>query len=109
MGGNRFTPDGETDPQAGILVVRERGGGPPIALGIVCGVPPMVLQEDSTQLSADFPHYTRQHLAERFGDELAVLHYTGACGDQSPARSVRAFTFDEAERLGRSLGEVRLL
>ncbi len=104
IGGNRLSADGVTDPEAGLLVVRPSDGDRPLALVIVYGMHPTVLHEDSTLVSADFVHYTRQQLRDRFGQPLTVLYHTAPCGNQSPRRFVRAQTFEEAERLGRALG-----
>ncbi len=104
VGGNRLAPDGVTDPEAGILAVREAGGGPLLAAVLIYGMHPTVLHEDSTLVSADFPHYARLQLRERFGEALTVLYHTAPCGNQSPRYFVRGQTFAEAERLGRKLG-----
>lgn len=103
VGGNRLTPDGVTDPEAGVLVVR-RPDGPLVAVAVIYGMHPTVLHEDSTLVSSDFPHYTRVQLRERFSPSLTVLYHTAPCGNQSPRFFVAGQTFDEAERLGRKLG-----
>jgi hypothetical protein len=105
VGGNRHTAGGPTDPEVGILAVRARGGGQLLAAVLVYGMHPTVLHEDSRFVSADFPHYTRQHLRERFGGELSVLYFMGPSGNQSPRFFVNGQTFVEAERLGRQLGQ----
>jgi neutral ceramidase len=104
VGGNRLSPSGVTDPEAGILAVREAGGGRLLAVAAIYGMHPTVLHEDSTLVSSDFPHYARQHLRDEFGQSLVVLYHTAPCGNQSPRFFVRGQTFAEAERLGRALG-----
>jgi len=104
VGGNRLTPEGVTDPEAGILAVRKAGNGPLVAMAVVYGMHPTVLHEDSTLVSSDFPHYTRLHLREQFGPSLTVLYHTGPSGNQSPRFFVSGQSFKEAERLGRKLG-----
>lgn len=104
VGGNRHAVDGATDPDAGVLSVRCANTHAPLAVAVVYGMHPTVMHEDSTLVSSDFPHYTRQHLKEALGPELTVLYFTGPEGNQSPRRSVTAQTFAEAERLGRTLG-----
>ncbi len=109
VGGNRLTADGVTDPQAGILVVLEAKAQATnaktlLAAVIVYGMHPTVLHEDSPWVSSDFPHYTREYLAERFGPQLTVVYHTAPCGNQSPRYYVKAQTFDEARRLGEKLG-----
>ena len=108
VGGNRLSPDGVTDPEVGVLVVRERGSRALVAVDLIYGMHPTVLHEDSTLVSSDFPHYTRRHLQERLGEALPVVYHTAPCGDQSPRHFVRDQTFHEAERLGRKLGAVAL-
>ena len=105
VGGNRHTAGGLTDPEVGILAVRRAGGGPLLAAALVHGMHPTVLHEDSAEVSADFPHYARQLLRERFGAHLCVLYHMGPSGNQSPRFFVRGQTFAEAERLGRQLGQ----
>ncbi len=105
VGGNRLDPNGVTDPEVGVLAVREAGGGEMLAVALIYGMHPTVLHEDSTLVSSDFPHYTRQHLQERFGENLTVVYHNAPCGNQSPRRFVDGQTFQEAERLGRKLGK----
>lgn len=105
VGGNRLSPEGVTDPEAGILAVRSLDGGLLLAVALIYGMHPTVLHEDSTLVSSDFPHYTRTHLQARFGDDLTVLYHTAPCGNQSPRYFVDGQTFEEAERLGSKLGE----
>ena len=105
VGGNRIAPGGVTDPEVGVLAVREAGGGAVVAVAVVCSMHPTVLHEDSTLVSSDFPHYARQHLQERMGRDLTVVYHTAPCGNQSPRYYVSGQTFEEAERLGRNLGQ----
>lgn len=105
VGGNRHAAGGVTDTEVGILAVRPSGGGPLLATALVYGMHPTVLHEDSALVSSDFPHYARQHLRERLGEQLSVLYHMGPSGNQSPRFFVRGQTFAEAERLGRQLGQ----
>jgi hypothetical protein len=105
VGGNRLSPQGVSDSEAGILAVRQAGGGPLAAVAVIYGMHPTVLHEDSTLVSSDFPHYTRLQLREQLGPSLPVLYHTAPCGNQSPRFFVSGQTFDEAERLGRRLGK----
>lgn len=104
VGGNRLSANGVTDPECGVLVVRERRSRRPLAVSLTYGMHPTVLHEDSTLVSSDFPHYTRVQLRERFGEGLTVLYHTAPAGNQSPRYFVNGQTFAEAERLGRKLG-----
>ncbi|MBN2294035.1 MAG: neutral/alkaline non-lysosomal ceramidase N-terminal domain-containing protein [Pirellulales bacterium] len=105
VGGNRHAIDGVTDPEVGILLAREIGNAKELlAAVIVYGMHPTVLHEDSRWVSSDFPHYTREYLAKRFGEQLTVIYHTAPCGNQSPRYHITGQTFDEAQRLGEKLG-----
>jgi len=106
VGGNRHSPEGTSDPEVGVLAVR--AAGKLLAVVLEYGMHPTVLHEDSTLVSADFPHYARVQLREALGHELVVLYHTGPAGNQSPRYHVSGQTFVEAERLGRKLGVAAL-
>ena len=106
VGGNRHAPEGTTDPEVGVLAVRS--GGQLLAVTLIYGMHPTVLHEDSTLVSADFPHFARLHVQEALGRDLVVLYHTAPCGNQSPRYFVTGQTFAEAERLGRQLGTAAL-
>lgn len=104
VGGNRLSKDGVTDPECGILAVRDAATGAVLAVSLIYGMHPTVLHEDSKLVSSDFPHYARQHIKEAFGETLTVVYHNAPCGNQSPRYFVSGQTFAEAERLGRKLG-----
>ena len=109
VGGNRHSPDGVVDPEAGIVVVREAenenfGNKKLLAVALVYSMHPTVLHEDSPWVSSDFPHYTRELLARRFGRQLTVVYQNGPSGNQSTRYFVKGQTFEEAQRLGEKLG-----
>lgn len=109
VGGNRHAADGVTDPEVGILLAREAeekssGRKKLLAAAVVYGMHPTVLHEDSPWVSSDFPHYTREYLTQRFGQQLTVVYQTAPAGNQSPRYHVTGQTFDEARRLGEKLG-----
>ncbi len=104
VGGNRLHTHGVTDPECGLLAVRNAANRDMLAMVVIYGMHPTVLHEDSTLVSADFPYYTRQHIQEHVGHAIPIAYHTAPCGNQSPRRFVAAQTFDEAERLGRKLG-----
>jgi len=106
VGGNRLSPNGVTDPECGLLAVRDLQTKAILAVSFIYGMHPTVLHEDSTLVSSDFPHYVRLHLRERLGENVVVLYHTAPCGNQSPRYFVTGQTFAEAERLGRKLGAV---
>lgn len=106
-GGNRHDPAGPADPATPVLLVRRVGAGAPLACMIVHAMHPTVLHEDSTLISADFPHFTRARLRERglVPATCPILWHNGASGNQSPRHVARANTFDEARRIGALLGD----
>jgi len=103
-GGNRISPSGVIDPACGLLSIRTRRSRKMLSVALVYGMHPTVLHEDSTLVSSDFPHYTREQLRDALGRSLVVLYLNGPCGNQSPRYFVKGQTFAEAERLGRKLG-----
>lgn len=103
VGGNRISSEGATDPECGILAVRDKQRRP-LAAALVYGMHPTVLHEDSTLFSADFPYYTRRHIQEHLEQDIPIAYHTAPCGNQSPRHYVNGQTFAEAERLGRRLG-----
>ncbi|MEY4938682.1 MAG: hypothetical protein RIQ93_417 [Verrucomicrobiota bacterium] len=105
VGSNRHDPSGPADPEVPVLVARASASQRPIACMIVYGMHPTVLHEDSTLISGDFPHFTRQFLrGSVLPPDCPVLFHQGASGDQSPRHVAQANTFAEARRLGENLG-----
>jgi neutral ceramidase len=103
VGTNRHDPAGPSDPEVGILAVRDADTDRLLALDLVYSMHPTVLHEDSTQVSADFPGFTRAYLETQFPG-VTVVYHTGPSGNQSPRYAVTGQTFAEARRLGESLG-----
>ena len=105
VGTNRHDPAGPSDPQVPVLIVRDLDGRTFVAAMTVCSMHPTVLHEDSTLVSGDFPAMTRRWLQEHvLGSDCPVVYHTGPCGNQSPRHVTRGNTFEEAERLGGTLG-----
>ena len=104
VGGNRLSPDGVHDPEIGIIYVKRKRDGEPLALQMIYSMHPTVIHEDTTLASADFPGSTRRHLESKLTG-CTVLYHTGPCGNLSPRYHVSAQTFAEAERLGAKLSE----
>lgn len=105
VGSNRHDPTGPSDPDVPVLVMRDRADDKSVAAMVVCSMHPTVLHEDSTLASGDFPALARQYLQQHvLGDDCPVIYHTGPCADQSPRHVAKANTFDEAARLGHTLG-----
>ncbi len=105
IGTNRRDPEGPSDPEVPVLLVRDRESDIPVACMIVCSMHPTVLHEDSKLYSADFPGFARDYLRNRsLGEECVVVYHTGPAGNQSPRHVTRENTFAEAGRIGSILG-----
>jgi hypothetical protein len=107
VGTNRHDPAGPSDPRVPVLVARSALAREPLACMVVYAMHPTVLHEDSTLVSADFPHFTRERLRARgvIPAGCPVLYHNGASGNQSPRHVTRENTFAEARRLGGLLGD----
>ena len=103
VGCNRLSPDAVRDPEAGLIIIRQHGGGTVMAVQLFYSMHPTVMHEDSPLVSSDFPAYARLHIEEAFPG-VQVLYHNGNCGNLSPRYHVKGQTFAEAERLGRRLG-----
>lgn len=106
VGGNRRTRGGLTDPECGVLAVRDAKTRGLLGLALAYGMHPTVLHEDSTLVSADFPYYAKVQIQEHVGSPVPVVYLNAPSGNQSPRHFVEGQTFAEAERLGRKLGGV---
>ena len=106
VGTNRHDPAGPADPEVPVLVVRAIADHRPLACMVAYAMHPTVLHEDSTLISGDFPHFTRQYLRAQgvLPKNCPVLYHNGASGNQSPRHVTRENTFAEARRLGEMLG-----
>jgi neutral ceramidase len=106
VGTNRHDPAGPADPSVPVLVARALDDQRPIACMLVYAMHTTVLHEDSTLISGDFPHFTRQYLRKQgsLPEHCPILYHNGASGNQSPRHVTKANTFAEAQRLGELLG-----
>jgi hypothetical protein len=106
VGTNRHDPTGPSNPEAPVLLVRDRDRQAFLAAMIVGSMHPTVLHEDSKLVSGDFPSMMRSYLQEHvLGNDCPVLYHTGPAGDQSPRHVTRSNTFEEATRLGHLFGQ----
>ncbi len=106
IGTNRHDPAGPADPSVPVLLVRGRKQRQLLGCMVAYAMHTTVLHEDSTLISGDFPHFTRQYLRDRglVPAECPILYHNGAAGNQSPRHVTKANTFAEAQRLGEMLG-----
>lgn len=108
VGTNRHDPNGPADPEVPVFVVRSKDTGAAVACMLVYAMHPTVMHQDSTLISSDFPHFTREYLRKHGGlpDNCPILYHNGASGNQSPRHVTKANTFAEAQRLGETLGGI---
>ena len=106
VGTNRHDPAGPADPDVPVLLVRARANKRTLACMVAYAMHTTVLHEDSTLISGDFPHFTRQYLRDAgfVPEGVPILYHQGASGNQSPRHVTKANTFAEAKRLGDRLG-----
>jgi neutral ceramidase len=106
IGTNRHDPKGPADPQVPVITVRYAASKTVMACALIYAMHPTVLHEDSTLISSDFPHFTREYLWQNrlLPRTAPVLFLNGASGDQSPRHTAKENTFAEARRLGERLG-----
>jgi hypothetical protein len=76
-----------------------------VAVAVNVSCPSQEVESRST-VNADFWHPVRESLRERFGEQLCVLAWTGASGDQSPHLMYRRAA-DERMRKLRGLGRLQ--
>jgi hypothetical protein len=106
IGTNRRDPEGPSNHDVPVLLVRDAADTHYIACMMVVSMHPTVLHEDSTLISADFHGAAKAYLnAHVFGSECVLLTHSGPCGNQSPRHVTRENTFAEAQRLGTILGQ----
>ena len=72
------------------------------AINLAC---PAQEVEGRSAVNADFWHQVRESLRKKYGDQLHVLAWTGAAGDQSPHLMIRKRAEERMQRL-RGLGRL---
>ena len=103
IGGNRRIAGGPHDPLVSVIAVRDmekkvRG------MFVNYTLHPTFIHEWSTVCTADYVGYLRQELTEQ-EDGLVVCFGQGASGNQSSRYYRKGESYDEAERVGRTLGK----
>jgi len=95
---------GFMDPEISVMEVRTLKGDT-IAVLINFGLHPEVLWSDNRLLTADFPNYLYQALEDELGG--VAIFMNGALGGMVTP-DVKEHTFEEAERIGRTIAEAAL-
>jgi len=95
-------PAGPTDPQVGIVLLRDASGARPLAALVN-----FALHLDTTGgtlYAADYPFYVEQALRETLGDGFVLLFGTGTCGDVNHV-DVTKEDRPKSESIGRTIAE----
>ena len=102
VGGNRRQKGGVCDPTVNVLAVKDETG---TVRGILTSyaLHPTYLQAENEQVSADYPGYIRRFLSFAY-PEAVFLFAQGTSGDQSSRYHRIAQDFEEACRVGTTLG-----
>lgn len=102
VGGNRRVKGGLADPSVNVLSVTDRSGTVRACL-LNYTLHPTFIHADSTAVTADYPAYIRRYL--QFTHPNAVFLFTqGTSGNQSSRYHRIAQDFEEAARVGTTLG-----
>ena len=103
IGGNRRIPGGPHDPLVSVMAVKD---GTDVVRGMMVNytLHPTFIHEWSNVCTADYPCYLKMQLEEMEPGAL-VGFAQGASGNQSSRYYRQGESYDEAERVGRTLGK----
>lgn len=104
IGGNRRIPGGPCDPNVSVLAVRDNDKN---VRGVFVNytLHPTFIHEWSNVCTADYPAYLKRQI-EELEPNAVVGFCQGASGNQSSRYYRQGESYDEAERVGRTLGKV---
>lgn len=102
VGGNRRKKGGPSDPSVNVLAVKDMAGKVR-ACHVSYALHPTFLHAQSTLVTADYPCYIRRFLSFAY-PEAVLLFAQGAAGDQSSRYHRVGQSFDEAARVGTTIG-----
>ncbi len=102
VGGNRRDRDGIADPAVWVLGIRDLDGNPRGAI-VRYSLHPTVLGQDNDLITCDFPHYLYEQVKDKY-PKMGVGFQNGTSGDQSTRHFRTGTTFEECERIGRTIG-----
>ncbi|MBO4360720.1 MAG: hypothetical protein J5822_07565 [Eubacteriaceae bacterium] len=103
VGGNRRIPGGPHDPLVSVMAIKDCMDD---VRGVIINytLHPSFIHEWSNVCSADYPCYVKRQIEEL--EPGAVTGFTqGTSGNQSSRYYRRGESFDEAERVGRTIGK----
>ncbi|MBQ4612752.1 MAG: hypothetical protein IJB26_04315 [Clostridia bacterium] len=102
IGGNRRVPGGPHDPLVSVLAIKDETDVRGIMVNYT--LHPTFIHEWSTVCTADYPCYLKMQL-EEMEPKALVGFAQGASGNQSSRYYRQGESYDEAERVGRTLGK----
>ena len=103
IGGNRRIPGGPHDPLVSVMAIKDKTD---IIRGIIVNysLHPTFIHEWSDVCTADYPCYLKMQLEEM--EPYALVGFAqGASGNQSSRYYRQGESYEEAERVGRTLGK----
>ena len=102
IGGNRRMPGGPHDPLVSVLAIKDENDVRGILVNYT--LHPTFIHEWSNVCTADYPGYLKMQLEEM--EPKALVGFSqGASGNQSSRYYRQGESYDEAERVGRTLGK----
>jgi hypothetical protein len=93
------------DENIDVLSIREEGGGAHEAIVVVCGLVPALLDETTTEISADVPFYLTKRLRAQYGETLTVLFLARPCVGETDDPRLGCCSFEEVEKIGSDMAE----
>lgn len=102
VGGNRRDPNGPSDSQVFVMAARDMDQKVRGCM-VKYTLHPTVIHASNTLCTADYPAYLRQEICKSL-TEIPVLFMQGASGNQSTRYFREGQTFEEAERIGSTIG-----
>ena len=103
VGGNRRIPGGPHDPLVSVLAIKD-GQNKVRGMMVNYTLHPTFIHEWSNVCTADYPAYLKQQL-EELEPGVIVGFAQGTSGNQSSRYYRQGESYDEAERVGRTLGK----
>lgn len=103
IGGNRRLPGGPHDPLVSVMAIRDNNKD---VRGVIVNytLHPTFIHEWSNVCTADYPCYVKMEIEEKAPKAL-VGFAQGCSGNQSSRYYRQGESYDEAERVGRTLGK----
>ncbi len=103
IGGNRVLKGGPHDPLVSVMAIKDMDNKVRGAI-VNYSLHPTFIHEWSTLCTADYPCYLKMEIEETYPDAICGFAQ-GASGNQSSRYYRQGESFDEAERVGRTLGK----